>query len=119
MNDLIAFLHARLDEDERMSLGFPPEWVALTMYPNRGEVVARPDGDPVARTFDHRIAEHFARWDPARVLAEVDARRRRLAVIADLDASADVDAGPATFELWRIEALPYAGHPDYREEWRL
>jgi hypothetical protein len=74
--------------------------------------------------------EHIARWDPARVLAECEAKRRIIAEVAAAIDSLDsqiadlLDAPPFTtdFEtsdlLLRLLALPYAGHEDYRAEWR-
>ncbi|MDB5243970.1 MAG: hypothetical protein JWP57_4596 [Spirosoma sp.] len=83
-DDLTEFLLARIAEDESAARALPSFIVdAAVAY--------------------ERI--HFARWAPARVLAECDAKRRaREMQIAD--------------ELDRILALPYADHPDYRSEWR-
>jgi hypothetical protein len=53
--------------------------------------------------------EHIARHDPARVLADVEAKRR----IVEWDAEQPVDRG-----VLNILASVYADHPDYREEWR-
>lgn len=70
--------------------------------------------------------------DPARVLAECEAKRR----IADLHKNEGVHSpscltcagevdpdGHTEWMHWPCDtilllALPYAGHPDYREEWR-
>ena len=60
--------------------------------------------------------------DPARVLAECDAKRR----IVEMQATNDEDRHLPGFhyKAQMIErvlhalALPYADHPDYREEWR-
>jgi hypothetical protein len=59
-------------------------------------------------------AAHVARHDPARVLAECEAKRR----IVDSEGSPYVEGHvPATRTL-RFLALPYADHPDYRQEWK-
>jgi len=54
-----------------------------------------------------------------RVLAECDAKRRRLAL---LDAVNDERVPRLSIYLRdllpRLEALPYADHPDYRQEWK-
>lgn len=93
------------------------------------------------RTVD---AMHIARWDPARVLAEVEAKRRTL----DAWRAANADPHPGIpCENWpgqgaenrdpydscthhlaapprtpdhvvRLLAQPYAGRPGWREEWR-
>jgi hypothetical protein len=53
--------------------------------------------------------EHIARHDPARVLADVEAKRR----IVEWDVEQPVDRG-----VLNILASVYADHPDFREEWR-
>jgi hypothetical protein len=57
---------------------------------------------------------------PARAFAEVEAKRR--IVEAARERSPEVepgDVGRVVFVLTlRLLALPYAGHPDYRQEWR-
>jgi hypothetical protein len=73
------------------------------------------------RTLD---AMHIARWDPARVLAEVEAKRR----IVDWCESVEIEFSRAglgdrtdgthmVFARWL--ALPYADHPEYRPEWQV
>lgn len=57
----------------------------------------------------HRYAgKHVARHDPARVLAECRAKRR---LVEELGA---FRRGAAL----RLLAMPYADHPDYRQEWK-
>lgn len=53
---------------------------------------------------------HIARHDPARVLAECKAKRQ-------LVDGFDSWGSDAQWTL-RTLALPYADHPDYRDEWR-
>lgn len=67
---------------------------------------------------------HIVRWDPARVLAECEAKRRIMGLHWTND-----PAGPAPIcnlclykppcETLTYLALPYADHPDYDESWRL
>ncbi|MEW1551552.1 DUF6221 family protein [Streptomyces tsukubensis] len=133
MDDLIAFLNARLKEDEeaaRDSIATTGQWRDL------GDAVLL-DAGPDITGLDLNVAEHIACWDPARVLREVDAKRQMV------DAS-PVDCPPAcrsehTFSgscslralgpaparppftsesTLRLLALPYADHPDYKSEWR-
>lgn len=74
---------------------------------------------------------HIARWDPARVLAEIDAKRR--IIVAYMDAvhmyrvmSETDDDGKwdwlfkeeALEGVVKLLALPYADREGYREEWR-
>ncbi|HEY4631806.1 MAG TPA: DUF6221 family protein, partial [Blastococcus sp.] len=79
-------------------------------------------------------AEHIARYDPARIMAECAAKRR--AVLACREARPDLaflgarPPGMADFPMTphdqhqfaaltlALLALPYADHPDYRPEWR-
>lgn len=76
-------------------------------------------------------AGHIARHDPARVLAEVDAKRKILdEIVPDVDELVELaedrkarpegdDApDPEHTRLLRLLALPYADHLDYRDEWR-
>jgi hypothetical protein len=67
------------------------------------------------------VINHVARWDPARVLAECEAKRRIVKLCADIEGKA------VEGNWWNLQeheailaalALPYADHPDYREEWR-
>jgi hypothetical protein len=67
-------------------------------------------------------AEHMARWDPARVLAECAAKRAILAecrpgTLDDLDCSEDDQPAP----MWVARALAavYSDHPDYDKDWTL
>jgi hypothetical protein len=66
------------------------------------------------RTLD---AMHIARWDPARVLAEVEAKRRMLDELAALDG--DPVNGLAITRMVHLLTLPYAEHPDHRTEWQV
>jgi hypothetical protein len=64
--------------------------------------------------------EHIARHDPARVLAEV-AAKRQIVELHFLRSSGrlcneDDDLWPC--ETLRLLARPYVDHPDYRHEWR-
>jgi len=111
VNDLIAFIRARLAEDEQIALGASPgPW-----HPDEehDEVLAV-DDVTVAEGFAlsgrqlRATVEHIARHDPARVLREIEGKRRLLNGLVPLM------AGPA---LLRPLALVYADHPDYRPEW--
>lgn len=80
MSDLVAFVTARLGEDEeqaRLAAREGGEWTQVdpVRKPGRigslGGVVVWDEGEP-----DEHQAAHIARHDPARVLREVAARRR-------------------------------------------
>ncbi len=104
MSDLTEFLLARIAEDERAAhrIALP-----LALTGAKGAVVG-----------------------PGRVLAECEAKRRIVARALTLDEQAQSlppdSTHTASFEgqalAWRVAlrflALPYADHPDYREEWQ-
>ncbi|HUR74434.1 MAG TPA: DUF6221 family protein [Sporichthya sp.] len=136
MDDLIAFLKARLDEDEHVARAVA--WtdraacwrVAPTgVVSGLGIVVER---DVYMITGQrHDKLEHIARHDPARVLREVEAKRRIVESYVTAQAKVDrlvgedetVVAGRAwregaLLEVLRTLALPYDDHDDYREEWK-
>jgi hypothetical protein len=115
-SDLITWLRAQLDDDERVARTaldrHPAPWVGafkqVTSEPNGGVIA------PVASTETRQASHHIARWDPARVLAEVDAKRR----VLDLRDSEYDEHRAALNGAVRLLALPYADRDGYREEWR-
>ncbi len=52
---------------------------------------------------------------PARVLAECEAKRRVIAAVVDVEWSGSFAVRDVVLSYL---VLPYADHPDYREEWR-
>lgn len=112
---LVEFLRARLDEDEASARAASPgRWTATGTRVERGsDTLARlaiPSGMYPTRRAD---AEHIARWDPVRVLAEIEAKRHILRL---LEPPTDVDW--FCEEIAAVMAQPYADHPDYDEAWR-
>lgn len=126
MSDLVEFLRARLDEDEKIA---------------RDASGARLWRWSVHDLMIINDAGHMQRFTPSRVLAEVEAKRR----IMDLHGPANSDgffgdpeghsggcstctdldyAGLATADGdWPCKtlcllAVPYADHPDYDPAWR-
>ncbi|MEU3899760.1 DUF6221 family protein [Streptomyces sp. NPDC045251] len=116
------------DEDEllvalRPGLPRPPVvtsglWGAVTTF--RPEFEDPEDASPLP------AFEHAARHDPTRVLREIDAKRQLLGAYTDLDKATDA-VEPDAYDVGRLDALeqavqyaalPYAGRPGYREEWR-
>lgn len=140
MSDLATFLLDRIAEDEAAAraaeVASKYEWSdnafteAVELADNEGALEA--------------ATKHIARHDPARVLAECEAKRKIVerreelegmvrAVLeatqvvppaADEQAAVDfavtgVRGGIVTCDdILRRLALPYANHPDYRDEWR-
>ncbi|MEO3860902.1 DUF6221 family protein [Acrocarpospora sp. B8E8] len=136
MDELIAFLRARLDEDEQAARGATwhedaGTWRAEpTPYETRGKSQrwyiedSMDDGvvshvDPQASD-DEGVARHIARHHPARVLRDLEAKRRLLAWLQrtqDWAASNNLWTYDETEPL-KILAAPYVDHPEFREEWR-
>lgn len=142
MNGVETWLRARLDEDERAARealvdGPPSPWSLEgdQPYPN----VTGADGDTVIDTQSgfapptRSVLVHIALWHPARVLAEIEAKRRILAEIVEeanaLDSmvdhdrrigSRDHDTEPYLGDaLVRLLAEMYADEPGYDPTWKL
>ena len=95
MNELIAFVKARLDEDEADAKPWQ-EWIALF------------------------AAEGF--HNPSRVLCEVAAGRRILARCLKLrehryDSAEDEGRAWLANEMIAYLAISWSGHADYRQKW--
>lgn len=111
MSELVDFLRARLDEDEAAARGV-----------NRGLWNSR------VALLDPDLYGHVIRQHPARVMAEVEAKRRIVEIHREGDpdkdwrfceqCSEDERLEPFPCATVRLLALPYADHPDCREEWR-
>lgn len=164
--DLITWLRAQLDEDERVAQDaggatwgvgrtekvewgpmkpwsggvyrdtqgqlWPQRWTddASHIYasaPNKRMVADMTDR--YSRPRNRPNAQHIARWDPARVLAEV-ATKRRIIDLAEKTKREHtaVDAGPNLAVLLEsrlayaeqslsVLVLPYADRPGYQPEW--
>ena len=148
---LTAFLLARLDDDEavaRQALDPERPGTHWRWFRTDEEFPTRSVGSLPAFPVSYVEAEetyalpHIARHDPARISAEVAAKRRivelhrpRYAVLyRDSDRllaeafdsltmptvahSGPVWPSPESEATLRLLALPYADHADYREEWR-
>jgi hypothetical protein len=160
---LTEFLLARIAEDEAVARDAGPqrEWVVIEdhggdyskpleyrietkPYPHEftarrepfGERVAVLDGAGSLNLEGAWASRHIVRHDPARVLAECEAKRQIVAMHPITDRI--VGYGPRTHDFgcevchdWdgvtsglgfcdtlRALALPYADHPDYDESWR-
>lgn len=137
MSGLVEFLRARLDEDEAVARraasyddgashdvqGPAGTWACLdesewfgTSY--RGGVIAPRIGNANAP----ELGAHITRHNPARVLAEVEAKRELIRVWEKLR-TLNADGGYAMADgaasrAVQLLAAVYASHPDYREEWR-
>ncbi|WP_433463450.1 DUF6221 family protein [Spirillospora sp. CA-128828] len=122
--DLVEFLRARLDKDERIARacsGTP--WKATPS----GTVSTDTDEPAQVATVDNdAYAEHISRHNPSRALDEVTARRQILDeyekqswILGQGHRTPELEAAQAVREtVLRLLALPYAFHPAYQEEWR-
>ncbi|MGI3199646.1 DUF6221 family protein [Streptomyces sp. GLT-R25] len=145
MDELVQWLREQLDEDERVAreasgwLKPAAHW-SLDEWSGREQphsLIAQ--GSPKLPVVGGRFtadpiptvqAEHIARHDPARVLREIDAKRRVVQAYEDA-VTAFNDSGPAFTSHDRLTgsvsslrgavellALPYADRPGYLEDWR-
>jgi hypothetical protein len=124
VDDLVKWLRAQLDEDERIARAvgeerWQPHYVdSVNDHPDTATVRVADGADvAVMERYSYQDAEHIARHDPARVLREIDAKRKRLAALAEAIAAGH-DSFDLASELLPLEALPYVDRPGYREEWR-
>ncbi|MFD3827697.1 DUF6221 family protein [Streptomyces sp. NPDC058621] len=134
---LVQFLRARLDDDEQVarrvedqSAPWGGQWVADeagALRTRNGHVLAyghvSTDGRELPIPLKPGLVEHWARHDPARALADVDAKRQALdhyerCVRHIRGDDAYVLAEGAVGRQVQYMALPYADHPDYRKEWK-
>jgi hypothetical protein len=135
--DLIAWLRAQLDEDERMATTAaklaglrwrvePYEPSEPGAFPTGVWIQEDGPGDMVhgvAVASGSFVADHIALHDPARVLADITAKR---AILARHDGFAcagcearqlDEDEPLSRCTLVRLLASVYAARPGYRQEW--
>jgi hypothetical protein len=118
--------HVTVASSERWSvvdqdIEFRPYQATITV-PGGVKVGATTWSDDLSAT---DVAEHIARHDPARVLAEVGAKRRIIDLFAGVASElGDVPVSPyegyasGLRDAVRLLALPYADRPGYRDEWR-
>ncbi|MEV6548040.1 DUF6221 family protein [Streptomyces sp. NPDC051597] len=147
MDDLVQFLRDRLDEDERTSRLAADETGGTWRAYYKQIVAVNPKfGEDPADANTSEVAAHIARHDPARVLREVEAKRRIVDAYLPPGVSPhpgepciNYDGqGPAEYDefdpcvrhvianerrfhgdyMLRLLALPYADQPGYRKEWR-
>ena len=137
MSSLVDFLRARLVEDERIALPHCAEgrrriegagrWRCDDMGGTVRESLINPlDGgyEVVAQADLHMTAEHIARHDPARVLAEVAAKRAILDLHAEpghlpCDAHNPITLDNEHCETVLLLAAPHADHPDFDPSWAI
>ncbi len=117
MEELVAFLRARIDEDEASARAA----TAGRWYAQDGGVTTDEEEWPVSGVETKRERAdrvHIARWDPRRVLAECAMKR----VLVDRAVANEERWGPdwdPDYDGYLLPALAavYSGHPDFRAEW--
>lgn len=150
MNDLAAWLLDRLDEDEQAARATSPwPWVSnaegdevlsARLHDEGGlleEDLTVATGYALSGNQVRANVAHIARHDPARVLAEVAAKRRIVELHTPTDRTGKhLCPVCVSWEIWltqepgaglplddapcstlRLLALPYAVQPGYRPEW--
>lgn len=134
MSDLIDFLRAQLDEDERDArAAYLPnfKWYvedrAVQLAPIQDCDCGADAWLPANTKAD---AYHISRHDPARVLREVEAKRETIRLYEDTletiemlkshgqKSDAHAVAAESYLNVIRRDAAVYADHPDYNEAWR-
>lgn len=131
-DDLVEWLRAQFDDDERLALAWPADQRSWDEYGDRRLDYASGAGEEVSavnvkasavlgweRIYVKRdgigLSRHIVRHDPARVLCDIDARRQIVERYAWLREHGDTGGMAWVLPLL---ALPYADRPGYREEWR-
>lgn len=139
MNDLSAWLQTQIAEDERLAKAATPgpwQWDgdAVDTVAQSPDYIARYRWVSMSDSDTEGVlavnGEHIAAWDPARVLAECEAKRKLIdryerAVAAAPSAVSSYVRGQdygyreACLDAIQDEAAVYAamGRPGYREEW--
>jgi hypothetical protein len=132
MDDLVQWLREQYAEDEqtaRRAISGQVDWEegwGAERPEGRGQTIIVPH---VGLIHEAVQAEHVARWNPARVLREIEAKRGVLRQYLDLreqvrnPVSAENRARARALQgelgdVLRLLALPYADRPGYRDEWR-
>ncbi|NKS17328.1 hypothetical protein GS490_13460 [Rhodococcus hoagii] len=145
MSDIVEFLRARLDEDEQIakraagSGGIDGRWAydgdsahGEVYRPDASRTYTRIDGstgvehsyvtqdsEGIMSSVEGDDGTHIARHDPARVLREVEAKRR-IITLAEQVARSGAEFAEQDFDtLTRSLAVVYSDHPDYQQEWAI
>jgi Family of unknown function (DUF6221) len=113
---LTDFLLARIAEDERAARAASHQKVAGPFHGHWRSDSALLSANGALEASDRT---HIARHDPARVLAECEAKRQLLSdETLTYGVRANGESSAFHLRVMGYLALPYADHPDYREEWR-
>jgi hypothetical protein len=128
VRELIQFWGARLDETESDAVhaygghnDVEPHWHELWS----GALALNAAESELIQTGDALLNRHIERHDPARVLADVAAKRKLLDAYAKATANQLRHEDAGLHLAWTILGLAvrtlaeaHDQHPDYQEEWR-
>lgn len=110
MSALTTFLLARIAEDEEVARATAiPPWTSDGHYVGNHTWIAEVDGPEDGR--------HIARWDPARVLAECEAKRAIVGHCASGLANGSFGESTLAEATVRCLAQVYADHQDFDPAW--
>jgi hypothetical protein len=133
VDDLTKWLKDCLDEDEKTATAVFRDhtWSAYIEGGDDGWAIeGAHSGEPSCIVGDEAMAAHIARHDPARVLREVQAKRRIIDWYETERRVADESSGVGADKLWgggresalkhvvRQLALPFSDRPGYQDRWR-
>jgi len=125
-DDLVAFLRARLKDDQDVAESTRQASLSWRNFDMDGELRDDVNAGTVCIVPADEDRAHIARWDPQRVIAEVAAKRRIIdawqAVYDDIQEPYTGDQrmgeGFGLDHAVQCLATAYADHPDFREEWK-
>lgn len=124
MDELVTFLLARIADDAQVardaSEGHGQQWNHGDQgLPHWDRDIVHLGGEyrQSVRLPDEKGAAHSVRWDPARVLAECDAKQLLAEQLRRSLRSVGPDLSESALQLARAFARAHRDHPDYRPEW--
>lgn len=129
MDDLVQFLCVRLAEDKQGALAATDgPWYVLGGGDSEYAVHTEPGGLPTAAdiastayygggVYERADAEHIARHNPARVLAEVGAKGAVIGLYELAIEHHQCVAARAYRDVLRLFSVAYADHPDFTKDW--
>ncbi|TMU98079.1 DUF6221 family protein [Streptomyces sp. DASNCL29] len=125
MDELVRWLGVQLDEDERIARAVQWEGSGNRLSWELAASATVDVGEDEFYAGDRTIANHIVTHDPARVLREIDAKRRIIAEVVPEARKAEAmiheewgSGSDTAGDLLRLLALPYADRPGYKESWR-
>jgi hypothetical protein len=114
---LVEFLLARIVEDEAVAAELGELWLMVADADRRRLDAGVREGMSSVFGVAHGAPAGSA---PARLVAELDAKRRIVEHCSGQVSADDLhESGTDDITVLLLLALPYADHPDYRPEWQI